>query len=150
MFLACMLKSPHASAPTIETEVFINEERSGHGRTVRWERVDWTSHRIALPPPPTWTLDTVRATLTALRQFLPVHELAEAHARIQIYGKRPVKSVVLSVHARGWEAEAYVPSLRKRDASSERLRLSGQLDFSEPMIAALKDLRLESPIPLAT
>jgi hypothetical protein len=148
MFLACTLKTPHASAPTVETEVFINEERHD-GRRKRWERVEW-HHRIALPPPETWTLDTIRAVLTTLRRFLPAHELGEAQARIDIYGQRPVKAAVLAVRARGWEAEVYAPSLRGADkARTDRLRLTGQLYFSEPMIAALKDLRAESPIPLA-
>src|SRR5262245_28777360 len=109
MFLACSLNSPHASAPTVETDVFINELR-----VTGWVRVEWNTHRIALPPPETWSLDTVRAVLTTLRQFLPVHAVAEAEVQIRVHGKRPVKAAILAVRSRGWEAEIFVPSLRDK------------------------------------
>lgn len=150
MFLACSLKSPHASAPTVESEVFINEEQSVGNAKTRWARVEWSTHRIAVPLPETWTLDTVRAVLAALRHFLPVHQLNDAHVGVKVYGQRPVKSVIFSVRARGWESEVYVPSLRNKQAVYNARCERNGLNFTEPMIAALRDLQAQSPIPLAT
>jgi hypothetical protein len=144
MFLAVTLQSPHASPPTATTEVFINKKPS-RGRSNDWERVETSAHRLAVPRPETWTVDTVRAIFGALRRYLPSHDAAHAEAHVSLYGQRPVKSVVLAVRARGWEAEAYIPSLRwngRLDAPTAR-------DFTAPMIATLKHLQEASPLALA-
>src|SRR5262245_13174269 len=66
---------------------------------------------IVLPSPDTWTLDTLRATLDALRAYLPSHNVRDAVAIVRAESVKRYPRLMRAVRARGWEAQVYVPAL---------------------------------------
>jgi hypothetical protein len=150
---AVALRARHASEPTVTTEVFINEQTPGRGRE-GWSRVSDT-HRLVVPPPAEWTPDHVRAMLDALRRFLPPHAPLDVDGHVNLYASgrkgQGVKRAVLAVRARGWEAEAYLPSLRWSSLSTgvNADDIREQMTLTEPMLDCLRALKALSPFKLA-
>jgi len=134
----------HATPATMQTEVFINEH-TGRGLD-GWTRSETTTHQLAFPPPAAWTLETVRGVLFALRRYLPAHDIREAEAVITVRNRRGLPALAsFAVRARGWEAQAYVPSLR--GGAANLAEYTGRA-FLAPMLAALRELK--APLPLAS
>lgn len=141
MFLALSLPSPHASTPSLTTEVFINQRTPGRG-VKGYTRHD-ARHEIAVPPISTWTLDTVRAIVVTLRRYLPAHAVTAATARIAVSGRTPYARVEIRVDAGDWQAEAFFPSLRANWVEAGD-------SFTTPMLATVRELRSRSPFAVAS
>lgn len=145
VFLSVALAARHASPPLCRTNVFIDKRRATTGRHRRqWERVSTIEHCLTVPAPPDWHLDTVRAVLLTLRQFLPAHDIADAEGRIDLYQPSGRRHAILAVRVFHLEAVIYVPALN----STEKRQPENQ--FSPPMLAALADLKARSPLAIAT
>jgi len=135
MFFSVALRGRHASPPACPVHVFIDRDQT---------RVSYRDHSLSVPMPETWTLDTVRAVLEALRRYLPGHEPHEVHARVQVSGPQRRRRAVLTVSLRDLEAIVYVPAL-----NADFTEDADALRFSAPMVAALKTLQGRGVFALA-
>ena len=98
--------------------------------------------------------------LHELDGYIPAHDLSEATAGVVVAGKRPAR-VALTVTARGWRAELQLcvhrPALREADYQTQELyyaayhaeRREAEQEFTEPMLACLRNLAKAGPLALS-
>ena len=152
MILAVSLHAKHAAEPRLSTEVYI--DRAKPNRRLRWERVSYRDHRLMVPPPDTWTPDTVRAVFEGLRRFLPAHEPSEAMAQVQLTGTRGhlrPPHTRLTVRVGHLESTAWVPSLRPEPSSDLAAfeRPDDSLWLNEAMVTFLRETQARGWLSLA-
>ena len=165
-----VITCPRASKPKFRTRVDISElrqaqkgkrKRDGSDAVCKWFRLyDESRHFLSVSTVDTWTLDMLRLVLHELAAYIPAHEDHEATATVIVKGKRPVK-VALIVEARGWRASCdlsfHHSKLQAKDFRTNEdymnairtERFDAEQDFSEPMLACLRELSDRSPLALS-
>jgi len=165
---------PRAAKPILRMEVRVFEFAQRQPRRGRrgaktpsvpeaWViSVEESEHHLSVPLVDTWTPDTLRAIWHELDAYIPAHRLTEAAATVSVDDQKRRPNVRLGVEARGWRAEI-CPNFHRSELRRENFLTTEEYqlaltreeigiyahDFTEPMLAVLRELADRSPFLLA-